>query len=290
MKTAIYGRCSGIESPDQLLIPLKKIATHSELLIYEPFLLYLQEVAEFELPPAKAFDSPTDLDKTTDYILSVGGDGTFLEAAQFAVKYDIPILGINFGRLGFLAQVSANETETALDHLFAKQFEIEKRSMIEVCSISGDVYNPPALNEVSIQRNGATMLKTAIWIDGKLLSSYWSDGLLVATPTGSTAYSLSVGGPIVVPTARNFIITPIAPHNLGIRPAVVSDESEIIIEVQARKEGLTMSLDNTTFEIYPGARLLVRKSKSCLNFVKLPEYDFFKTLHSKLHWGMDARN
>lgn len=285
MTTAIYGRCSGLENSNGLRMPLKKIATHSELLIYEPFLRYLQEIAEFDLPSCGLFTSPADLDSSTDYILSIGGDGTFLEAAQFAVEYGIPILGINFGRLGFLAQVSANETEAALDDLYARRFEIEKRSMIGVCTETGEACKPCALNEISIQRNGASMLKTTVWIDGKLLSSYWSDGLLIATPTGSTAYSLSLGGPIVVPTARNFIITPIAPHNLGVRPAVISNDSEIIVEVHTRKGGFTLSLDNTMFELESGTRLLVRKSESNLNFVKLPEYDFFKTLHAKLHWS-----
>lgn len=290
MKTAVYGRCSGIENVDALQLPLHQIKDSSELLIYEPFLSYLQEIAEFKIPECTTFSSPDDLDSTINYMLSIGGDGTFLEAAQFAVEHGIPILGINFGRLGFLAQVQADGIESALDNLFRHEYDIEKRSLISVCTETGVNYKPYALNEITIQRNGPAMLKSTVWIDDKLLSSYWSDGLLVSTPTGSTAYSLSAGGPVATPDARSFIITPIAPHNLNIRPIIISDDSEIIIHVQTRKGNATLSVDNTMFDIEPDARLIVQKSDSYLNFIKLKDYDFFKTLHTKLHWGIDARN
>ncbi|MDR0385341.1 MAG: NAD(+)/NADH kinase, partial [Prevotellaceae bacterium] len=217
-------------------------------------------------------------------------DGTILEASLFSVDHDIPILGIYFGRLGFLAQVPANEIEPALENLFQQNYTIEKRSLISVYSGENEEFVSNALNEVTIQRSNPTMINNTVRVNDELLSSCWSDGILISTPTGSTAYSLSAGGPLMLPDTHNFIITPVAPHNLNIRPTVISDTSKIVIEVVSRKGNAVLSIDNKMFEISSGTKITVKKSQSVLNFIKLKNYSFFKTLHTKLNWGIDIRN
>jgi NAD+ kinase len=288
IKIGLYGRPSGINDTGELDALIEILQQKAHIYIYEPFLTCLQEKFGASID-CERFTSIEDIDDSLGCLLSVGGDGTFLEASQFAIEHGIPILGINFGRLGFLAQVSANEIKPALNDLFSGNYTIEKRSLISVYNDDGDFISN-ALNEVTLQRNSPAMIKTTVTVDGELLSSYWSDGLLVSTPTGSTAYSLSAGGPLMLPNTNNFIITPIAPHNLNIRPIVISDASKILIEVISRKESAVLSLDNKMYEILSGARITVKKSQSVLNFMKLGNYNFFKTLHTKLNWGIDLRN
>jgi NAD+ kinase len=263
----------------------QKAALH----IYGPFLDYLRKTLDMSIE-CERFTSINDISKDLVCLISVGGDGTFLEASQFSIEHGIPILGINFGRLGFLAQAPANEIEPALENLFERHYTIEKRSLISVCRGENNDFISTALNEVTIQRNNLTMIKTTVTVNDELLSSYWSDGILISTPTGSTAYSLSAGGPLMLPDTHNFIITPIAPHNLNIRPIVISDASKILVEVTTRRENAVLSIDNKMFEVSSGARITVKKSQSVLNFVKLKNYSFFKTLHTKLNWGIDIRN
>jgi NAD+ kinase len=289
IKIGLYGRTSGTGNTGKLKTLIEILQTKAVLYIYEPFLVYLQENFDVAIE-CERFTSIKDISRDMVCLLSVGGDGTFLEASQFSVEHGIPILGINFGRLGFLAQVPANEIEPALDNLFEHNYTIEKRSLISVYREGSHEFISTALNEVTIQRNDLTMIKTTVKVNDELLSSYWSDGILISTPTGSTAYSLSAGGPLMLPDTHNFIITPIAPHNLNIRPIVISDSSKILVEVTTRKGNAVLSIDNKLFEIPSGAKIIVKKSQSVLNFVKLKNYDFFKTLHTKLNWGIDMRN
>jgi NAD+ kinase len=289
IKIGLYGRYSGVDNTEKLKTLIEILQTKAVLYIYKPFLVYLQE--KFDMPiECEHFTSAKDLDGDIVCLLSAGGDGTFLEASQFSVEHDIPILGINFGRLGFLAQVPANEIEPAIENLFEHNYSIEKRSLISVYIGENEEFVSNALNEVTLQRNNLTMIKTTVKVDDELLSSYWSDGILISTPTGSTAYSLSAGGPLMLPNTHNFIITPIAPHNLNIRPIVMSDTSKIHVEVLTRKGNAVLSLDNKMFEIPSGTKIIVKKSQSVLNFIKLKNYNFFKTLHTKLNWGIDIRN
>jgi NAD+ kinase len=289
VKIGLYGRPSGIDNTEKLKTLIEILQTNAILYIYEPFLVYLQEKFDMSIE-CERFTSTKDISKDLTSLLSAGGDGTFLEASQFSVEHGIPILGINFGRLGFLAQVPANEIEPALDNLFGHNYTIEKRSLISIYRDDDHDFISTALNEVTIQRNDLTMIKTTVRVDDRLLSSYWSDGILISTPTGSTAYSLSAGGPLMLPDTHNFIITPIAPHNLNIRPIVISDSSKILVEVTTRKGNAVLSIDNKLFEVPSGIKITVKKSQSVLNFVKLKNYDFFKTLHTKLNWGIDIRN
>jgi NAD+ kinase len=289
IKIGLYGRTSGVDNAGKLKTLIEILQKKAVLHIYKPFLGYLQETLGITIE-CEQFTSIKNINKDLVCLLSIGGDGTFLEASQFSVEHDIPILGINFGRLGFLAQAPANEIEAALGDLLEYNYTIEKRSLISVYRGENNDFISNALNEVTIQRNSLTMIKTTVRVDDELLSSYWSDGILISTPTGSTAYSLSAGGPLMLPDTHNFIITPIAPHNLNIRPIVISDASKILVEVTTRKENAVLSVDNKMFEAPSGTKIIVKKSQSMLNFIKLKNYNFFKTLHTKLNWGIDIRN
>ncbi|MDR1592968.1 MAG: NAD(+)/NADH kinase [Prevotellaceae bacterium] len=289
IKIGLYGRSSGIDNTGKLKTLIEILQKNAILYVYEPFLAYLQDKFGATIE-CERFTSIKDIGDDLLCLLSVGGDGTFLEASQLSVEHGIPILGLNFGRLGFLAQVPANEIEPALENLFEHNYTIEKRSLISVYNGDTGDFISNALNEVTIQRNNPTMIKTTVWVNDELLSSYWSDGILISTPTGSTAYSLSVGGPLMLPDTHNFIITPIAPHNLNIRPIVISDTSKILAKVTTRKGNVVLSVDNKMFETLSGTKIIVKKSQSVLNFIKLKNYNFFKTLHTKLNWGIDIRN
>jgi NAD+ kinase len=289
IKIGLYGRTSGMDNTGELKTLIEILQQKAVVHIYEPFLIYLQEKFGVSIE-CERFTSIKDINEDLACLLSVGGDGTFLEASQFSVEHGIPILGINFGRLGFLAQVPANEIKPALEDLFEHNYTIEQRSMINVYCGDNHDFISTALNEVTVQRNNLTMIKTTVKVDDELLFSYWSDGILISTPTGSTAYSLSAGGPLMLPDTQNFIITPIAPHNLNIRPVVISDASKIIVKVITRKGNAILSVDNKMFEVSSDTKITVKKSQSVLNFVKLKNYNFFKTLHTKLNWGVDIRN
>ena len=289
IKPGLYGRTSLSADADKLKMLMRILLRNAPVCVYAPFAEKLEKICG-ETFDCERFESAEELAGASNCLLSIGGDGTFLEASRFAVECDIPILGINFGRLGFLAQVAAEETEPALEQLFLKNYTVEKRILISVYDEEGGLIDPYALNEVAVQRNNPTMLRTVLHVDGELLSAYWSDGTLISTPTGSTAYSLSVGGPVVTPDNGSFVITPIAPHNLNLRPIVVSDESVITVETVTRKGTATLSIDNRMMELASGTRFIVKKSQFMLNFLKLKNYNFFKTLRTKLNWGTDLRS
>lgn len=286
-KIGLYGRSSGVGKEEELKLLIDILQKNSILYIYKPFYDFLTKKCGITIN-CELFTSNKEITHL-DCLISVGGDGTFLEASQFSIEQQIPILGVNFGRLGFLAQVSASEIKPALENIFNHNYEIEMRSLINVYD-KEKLLDSYALNEVTIQRSNPAMLKTTVWVNSELLSSYWSDGILFSTPTGSTAYSLSVGGPVVMPDTHNFIITPIAPHNLNIRPIIISDNSEVMVEVITRKGDATLSIDNKMFNIPSGTKLKIKKSEHTLNFIKFKDYNFFKTLHTKLNWGKDIRN
>ncbi|MDR2466133.1 MAG: NAD(+)/NADH kinase [Prevotellaceae bacterium] len=289
IKVGLYGRTSLSADADRLKMLMQILRRGASVCVYAPFAenLGLNGGGEFEF---ERFASAQELERVPDCLLSIGGDGTFLEASRFAVELDIPILGINFGRLGFLAQVAAEEMEPALEQLFRKDYTVEKRTLISVYDGEGSLIDPYALNEVTVQRSNPTMLRTVLHVDGELLSAYWSDGILISTPTGSTAYSLSLGGPVVTPDNRSFVVSPIAPHNLNLRPIVISDESEIVVETETRKGTAVLSIDNRMMELASGTRFTVKKSQNMLNFLKLKNYNFFKALRTKLNWGTDLRS
>lgn len=233
-----------------------------------------------------------DLQPHTDIVLSVGGDGTFLSASKRVADSGIPILGVNFGRLGFLSE---NSGEGLVRAVSAGEYTLENRSML-YATLTGDNVRknigfwPYALNEVTIHRSGVAVLGINVSIDGDSLPTYWADGLVVATASGSTAYSLSVGGPICMPQSKVLIIAPIAPHNLNVRPLIVPETSEIAISITSRDSKATVTMDNRTLEIDPSWQLHVSLAQFSLKRIRLQKSNFVKALTSKLFWGEDIRN
>jgi len=226
-----------------------------------------------------------DLTSDTDMLLSLGGDGTFLSAARIVASTGIPVLGVNFGRMGFLSEYKPEDVAEALSK---GEYSIEKREMLEVSTDSGDSY--VALNEVSVSRSGAAMLGVDVTIDGQPLPTYWADGLLVSTSSGSTAYSLSVGGPICMPDSKVLVIAPIAPHNLNVRPLIVPSSTKVCVSLRSRENRAVLALDNRHFTAGPGLKLEISLAQFSLNRVRLSKTNFIGALRSKLFWGEDVRN
>lgn len=238
------------------------------------------------------FTCREDLPSDVDLFLSLGGDGTFLQALTYVGDRQIPVAGINFGRLGFLttAKVEEGRLEWVKD-LLEGRFTIEKRDILKISSdVLPDGFYPYAGNEITLQRQGAGMLTVDLKIDGKPIPPYWADGIVIATATGSTAYSMSVGGPIVVPSSKVLIIAPIAPHNLNVRPLVAPVDSQFELEFRSREGKATLTLDNRSLEVAEGDRFRITKGEYGFRYVSLSDNGFFGALRSKLLWGEDKRN
>jgi len=239
----------------------------------------------------KTFDHGDNL-RHLDFFFSLGGDGTLLESVTYIGRAEVPILGINTGRLGFLATISREETETALSHLFSGHYTLDTRSVLKLIS-TPKLFGPLnfALNDFTImKKDTSSMITVHVFVDGELLNSYWSDGIIVSTPTGSTGYSLSCGGPLVYPRSESFIITPVSPHNLGTRPIVLSDSSEISFQIEGRSKKFLISLDSRFETIDESVKLRIRKERFRVKLVELPGHHYFNTLRQKLNWGLDIRN
>jgi len=260
--------------------------------VYGPYLEELRPHINFKKDVGQ-IESHLDFKiKRFDMIITLGGDGTILKAATLVRDYGIPILGINLGRLGFLARVEKTRLRETLRLLSLGRFTTERRDMLYLESslpIFGDT--PFALNDFTLlKRDTSSMITIHTFINGSYLNSYWADGLIVATPTGSTGYSLSCGGPIVFPGSGNFVVTPVAPHNLNVRPIVLSDDSVISFEIEGRAENFLCTLDSRFETITSVHNLAVRKNAFGIQLVKLPGISFMDTLRSKLNWGEDRRN
>ena len=226
-----------------------------------------------------------------DYVISMGGDGTFLEAANKVGDREIPILGVNMGRLGFLADVLPSEIETTLDHVLRGDHIIEDHTVIKL-ETNGETVecNPFALNDIAVlKRDSASMISIRAYVNGDFLVNYQADGLIIATPTGSTAYSLSNGGPIIVPQSGSLCITPVAPHSLSIRPIVINDTSVIELEVCSRSHNFLVAVDGRSMKMAEETRLTIRKAPYTIKLIKLKSQRYFSTLHEKLMWGADTR-
>lgn len=268
---------------DQLLV--EKI----ELLVYEPFFKHLKN--KNLLKSAKTYSRFEDLSEA-NYIFSIGGDGTFLDAVTFSGSREIPILGINVGRLGFLSTVNENNYSDLIQQIIQKRYKTEERTLLRLESDS-NLFGEQnfGLNEFTItKRDSASMIIVHAYIDGEFLNSYWADGLIVSTPTGSTGYSLSCGGPVVLPLTQNFIITPISPHNLNVRPLIVPDTSILSFEIEGRSKNFLASLDSRTELVKSGVKITVKKEAFNAHLVKLASDSFLNTLRLKLNWGLDVRN
>ena len=238
------------------------------------------------------FDSPKELQEKADILLSIGGDGTLLNTITLIRNSGIPVLGINTGRLGFISSVSTDQIDNAINQLLKKEYTHEERTLLQL-ETSNQLFGETnfALNEVTVlKKDTSSMIRIHAFLDDEFLNSYWADGLIVATPTGSTGYSLSCGGPIVVPGTENFIISPIAPHNLNVRPVIVSEDRVLKLKVEDRDELALVALDSRSRAIDPTLELTIRKADFKVNLIKLFSQSFIATIREKLMWGKDKRN
>jgi NAD+ kinase len=289
----IYGnyiKSSHLQYLDILVEKLKK--NDIEIFFYEEFLNFL--TGKFDYPDDYNSISNTNelIRNKIDVVLSIGGDGTILNSAVLVKNSNVPILGINLGRLGFLAIVEKNKINDAIDSLLSGNYKIQKRSLIELVS-EPDIFGDEnfALNDFTIhKREAPSVIAVHTYLDGKYLNTYWADGLIVSTPTGSTGYSLSCGGPIVFPGSGNFIITPVAPHNLTMRPLVIPDDSELSLEIEGRTDNFLCTMDSRYKKITAEYKLILKKADFLINIIVFEGYDFTKNLQNKLNWGNDKRN
>ena len=266
------------------------VKRETELMLVEHFQLYLQNT--LRLPDGITTFNRGDKLEGVDVVLSIGGDGTLLDTVTYVGAQQIPILGINTGRLGFLATISHDDIHVALDALFKGHYTLDDRALIRVDS-DQEIFDGInfGLNEFSVlKRDSSSMIVVHTYIDGEYLNSYWADGLVVATPTGSTGYSLSTGGPLVLPQTNNFVISPVCPHNLNVRPMIVSDRSVISFEIEGRSSSYLASLDSRSVPVNMSVQIAVRRENFVARLVKLHHVNFLSTLRNKLNWGLDKRN
>jgi NAD+ kinase len=238
------------------------------------------------------FSTHKDFKKGIDFAFSIGGDGTFIKTVSYIRDSGVPILGINTGRLGFLANISRDQIHSTIEMIDQKKYVFQKRSLLRVETedkLFGD--DNIALNEVTLhKKDTASMITVHASLDGNYLNSYWADGLIVSTPTGSTAYSLSCGGPIITPGCQVHILTPIAPHNLNVRPVVVPDHMPIKLKIEGRERKYLISLDANSKNIPQGSELIIKKAEFMINVMKFEDNNFLDTIRNKMLWGIDKRN
>ena len=292
MKIALYARQVAVEHFPFLRELFKELQRHEcKLFIYQPLLNRIKSLGA-EIPENKPYNSGTEIRGEIDFLFSLGGDGTILDTLTLVQDSGIPVLGINIGRLGFLTSVGTDDISNVLEGLSKGHFSVDKRTLLRLESnrnLFGGVHY--ALNELVIhKKDSSSMIIINTYLNGEYLNSYWADGLIISTPTGSTGYSLSCGGPIVAPHSGNFVITPIAPHNLNVRPIVVSDRNVISLEVEGRSPYFLASLDSRSVTIDSAISLAVRREEFTMNLVRLGNSNFLDTLRKKLNWGLDTRN
>ncbi len=261
--------------------------------VYTPYLEQIKDKINFPRPVGK-FDNHLDFKiRDIDFFITLGGDGTILNASIFIQEVDVPIVGINLGRLGFLASVNKEFIKNCVEYLCSKNYSIEERKLLHLDSSPSDIFKNAnfALNDFTIlKRDTSSMITIHTYINGEFLNSYWADGIIVSTPTGSTGYSLSCGGPIVFPNSGNFVITPVAPHNLNVRPIVISDESVVSFEVEGRADNFLCTLDSRFETVTSNYQFAIKKANFTISLVKIPNREFLWTIRNKLDWGKDSRN
>ena len=291
MKVAIFGKQFGDVFNDSCVRLFQFLkANNIELFIYKPFYEFLQKL-DIKTEPVEFFVDSEGL-KGVDFVFSIGGDGTFLEAVTLVKDSGIPIVGINSGRLGFLADISKEEIENALREIIAGRYKIRNLDLLAANTSEGE-FGPLdfALNELAITKiDSSAMITIHTYLNDIYVNSYWADGLIISTSTGSTAYSLSVGGPILHPETSNFIITPIAPHNLTVRPMVVPNNLDVTLKIEARAGKYLASLDSRSRVLDESVVIHVKKAGFQINVIELTDQSFYATLRNKLMWGVDKRN
>ncbi|UII22757.1 NAD kinase [Fulvivirga ligni] len=291
MKIGIHGKEFTQDTSEFILSVFDELKKRScEVVVSSEFKEHLL-FNELELSNIQAYQAGEDL-SNLDFMLTLGGDGTLLEALTHIKDKHVPILGINTGRLGFLATTAKTELDSALESLFNGDYDYDDRTLLRLDSdikAFGDLNF--ALNDFAIlKKDTSSMITVHVYIDGDFLNSYWADGIILSTPTGSTGYSISCGGPVVLPHSDNFILTPVSPHNLTVRPIVVPDESELTFTIEGRSNNFLISLDSRFEVVDSSVSLTIRRESFKARLVKLKGNSYFKTLRQKLNWGLDVRN
>ncbi|KOF04059.1 inorganic polyphosphate kinase [Roseivirga seohaensis subsp. aquiponti] len=291
MKIALHGKSITPEAIDCVKDLLQVLSEKSiDIAMSKDFEKQLKKV-KLNANPSRILLPGDDL-SDIDFVLSLGGDGTMLDTIAYTAQYETPIVGINLGRLGFLATTPRGEINNAVNALVSGNFNVESRSLIHVDS-NDDLFAPFnfGLNEFTIvKKETSSMIVVHTYVDGEYLNAYWADGLIISTPTGSTGYSLSCGGPLVHPRLKNFILTPVSPHNLNVRPIIVSDQSEITFEIEGRTNRFMVSLDSRSCSVDDKVKISVKRESFEAKLVRFDHNSYFDTLRQKLNWGVDARN
>jgi len=294
MKVAIFGRYYSVTTPKSVETLLNYLESKGFEAYLETEFHKLIDVESHGIKNFHKYKTFSELDTSFDFLVSIGGDGTILRATMFVKDLGIPIIGINTGRLGFLATIQVNAIEKAIQDIIDGNYRISERSIltVETTPENEDIKSMNfALNEITVSRKNTTaMITIDTHLDDEFLNSYWSDGLIVSTPTGSTGYSLSCGGPVITPGAKSFVLTPIAPHNLSARPLVVPDSTEIHLRVNGRENEHLISLDSRIATLENGTLIKIKKADFKIKMIDLLNESFLKTLRNKLLWGEDKRN
>ena len=291
MKIAIYGKRleENYFSFVQLLFQ-KLLEKNVEVVVHRSFLEDLSKKMSVD-DRLKTFTNHKEV-KDVNYLFSIGGDGTLLKTITFVRDKKIPIFGINTGRLGFLTSIATEEIDAAINDILSNNFDLDTRTLLSLETendLFGDINY--ALNEITLQKKDtSSMVTIQVYLGDDFLNSYWADGLIISTPTGSTAYSLSCNGPIILPGSGNIIITPIAPHNLNVRPIVIPDDTELTLKIAGRTENFLVALDSRSLTVPLSIELKIKKASHQINLIRLKNYSFLNTLRSKLIWGLDKRN
>jgi NAD+ kinase len=292
MKVAIYSRGGENVQPADLQNLTDKLASVKISTVIHEDIFNQVSHALHDSSSVSIFKDSTDLDDTFDCLISLGGDGTLLDTVTLVRDKNIPVLGINFGRLGFLASLGKENLDSVVQALSTRSYVVDQRTLIHMDAnipLFGDT--PYGLNEFAIhKRDTSSMIKIHTYLNGEFLNTYWADGLIVATPTGSTGYSLSCNGPVVFPESGSFVITPVAPHNLNVRPIIVPDNNIISFELEGRTDQFICTLDSRKEFVDRNVQLAVKKENFTISLVRLHEKNFLQTLREKLAWGFDTRN
>ncbi len=292
MKISIFGRAFDSAFLDNFRLLIRTLEEKTEgFQVYESFYQHIKDQVFFE-KPVRILSGKEIPDKDTFCMISIGGDGTLLDTITLIQDSGIPVLGINTGRLGFLSAISTEEITYAAKALIEGDYAIDRRAMLHLATPSDLFENfNYALNELSVlKRDNSTMISISAYVDEQFLNKYWADGLIVATPTGSTGYSLSCGGPIISPESRNFVITPIATHNLTVRPIVIPDTCTVKLRISGRTQDYLVALDSRSKPLSTTTELVIKRAAFPINLIGVGQKDFYKTIRNKLAWGLDKRN
>ncbi|MDG1476751.1 MAG: NAD kinase [Vicingaceae bacterium] len=291
MKIAIYSQ----QIEDKYLVFIESLFQtllnkSVEVLVFEDFYMELSKKIGIDTQ-VKTFSTHEDI-RDVNYMFSIGGDGTLLKTITYVRDKDIPIFGINTGRLGFLTSITTEDINVAIDAILIGDFDLDKRTLLTL-ETENNLFGEAnyALNEITLQKKDTSaMITIQVYLNDEFLNSYWADGLIISTPTGSTAYSLSCNGPIILPGSGNIIVNPIAPHNLNVRPVVIPDNTELTLKIKGRTDNFLVALDSRSLTVPLSMELKIKKTSHHINIIRLKDHSFLKTLRTKLVWGYDKRN